>query len=180
MNLPTCFELVRGFAPGFDLGQVQAHELEQKTIKLFGKERPTPRLTKWYGERAYTYSGIENAPEPMPAWLEALRAGAEKASGARFNSALVNYYRDGKDSVAWHADDEPELGSEPTIASLSFGASRTFAVKPRAGGESVRLSLADGDLLIMRGESQSDYLHAVPKTTREIGPRVNVTFRWVS
>jgi alkylated DNA repair dioxygenase AlkB len=188
MNLPKCFDLIPGFASGIEIGPILEQAWEQKTIKLFGQEHEVPRLTLWFGE-GYTYSGIKNVAAPMPAWLDELRSRAEKASGARFNSALLNYYRDGKDSVSWHADDEKELGTEPTIASLSIGASRAFAIKERAerlgeietGKERARwsLQLNDGDLLIMRGESQRDYLHSIPKTSKEVGARVNITFRWI-
>lgn len=209
--LPACFDLFRAFAARIELAEiVAATAWEQKTIKLFGKERQIPRLTKWYGSAPYTYSGAVNAPEPMPSWLDSLRVEVERAIGggagraagsgagraagsragraigARFNSALLNYYRDGRDSVAWHADDEPELGDRPTIASLSFGAPRTFAIRAAAviraypSGGPWRLALGHGDLLVMRGESQRDYVHSVPKTAAPVGPRVNVTFRWVA
>jgi len=146
---------------------------------IFGKVYNAPRLTAWFGDGVYTYSGDRNEPAPMPDWINAARRDIEALTGARFNSVLLNYYRDGRDSVAWHADDEPELGTEPTIASWSLGARRTFAAKPRAGGDGWKVQLGCGDLLVMSGRSQLDYLHSVPKTTKAIGPRVNLTFRLV-
>lgn len=117
------------------------------------------------------------------AWDSVLRGyktALEDTAGARFNSCLANYYRDGQDSVSWHADDEPELGPTPVIASVSLGDTRRFQVKSRATGEIWNLDLAHGDLLVMRGESQRDYLHGVPKSRRPIGARLNLTFRWVN
>src|SRR5690606_11774813 len=97
----------------------------------------------------------------------------------RFNSALLNLYRDGSDGVAWHADDEIELGPQPQIASLSLGASRRFLLKPRRGGKSVELLLENGTLLFMLGDLQRSWLHSVPKTRQSVGPRINITFRYV-
>lgn len=177
-TLPECFRLIRRFAPGIELAPLLAQTWEQRSIRMFGQELKVPRLTCWFGEKGYTYSGIANAPEPMPEWLHGLRERIEAVSGARFNSALFNYYRDGRDSVSWHADDEKELGPGPTIASLSIGSSRVFAIRAH-GGPTERVSLEDGDLLIMSGDSQSGYQHAVPKTAAAVGPRVNITLRWI-
>jgi len=181
VNLPTCFELRHGFEIGATLDDVLAGSWDQPTIKLFGASVKIPRLTRWYGSKPYTYSGATNAPEPMPQWLAglAMRAAVAAGPGVFFNSALLNYYRDGRDSVAWHSDDERELGQQPTIASLTLGAGRTFAIRRKVSGQSWRVELADGDLLIMRGEAQSDYQHAVPKTAKPVGPRVNITLRRV-
>jgi alkylated DNA repair dioxygenase AlkB len=116
----------------------------------------------------------------MPVWLDSMRLAVEHHTGARYNSVLANYYRTGADSVAWHADDEPELGSEPTIASLSFGSSRRFAIKSRADNSVMACFLDHGDLLVMSGRSQADYLHSITKTARSVSPRLNLTFRWTS
>jgi alkylated DNA repair dioxygenase AlkB len=186
MTLPAGFALTPGWMQGLDIDAiVRDTAWRQPMIKLFGKAIPAPRLTAWFGDGAYSYSGDDNPPAPMPEWLEGLRARAEAHAGARFNSVLLNLYRDGRDSVGYHADDEPELGAEPTIASLSIGADRVFAVRsarsPQAGGLWTRV-LSDGDLLVMSGRSQLDYKHALPKAPpkRECGPRVNATFRWVA
>lgn len=174
--------------PGFELYRCWAHGIgtpgfviwEQPTMKMYGREIKVPRMTAWYGTKAYKYSGIINAPAPMPEWLELLRMNVQhRTTDTVYNSALLNLYRDGSDSVSWHADDEPELGKNPTIASLSFGATRRFAVKHRTTGARWDMDLRDGDLLIMRGRSQLDYVHSVPKTTKAVGPRVNITFRYI-
>lgn len=154
---------------------------EQRTIKIFGRMSDVPRLTCWMGEAAYKYSGIAHKPAPMPPSIQVLRGLVEISSGStvRYNSVLANMYRDGAHSVAWHSDDEPELGGEPTIASLSLGASRRFSIKRVADGQRWDLVLNHGDLLVMSGRSQADYVHAVPKTTAKVGPRINLTFRTV-
>jgi hypothetical protein len=130
--LPSCFQYVHGYRPWENLSEILTLTWDQPTIRIFGKETKIPRLTRWFGEAAYTYSGAVNAPAPMPAWLDGLRREIERDTGARFNSALLNYYRDGRDSVAWHADDETELGDRPVIASLSIGATRGFSIKRRS------------------------------------------------
>lgn len=158
---------------------------EQPTIRLYGRDCQVPRLTCWYGATSYVYSGRENAPQTMPVWLEALRTSVERECATlgllpcAFNSVLLNYYRDGRDSVAYHADDEPELGAHPVIASLSIGAERKFSIKHRASGSRTDVVLGHGDLLLMYGRSQLDYVHAVPKTRQPVQPRVNLTFRWI-
>lgn len=162
--------------------------LEQTKIRVFGKEYPAPRLTAWMGSTPYVYSGILHEPAAMPSWLQELSKEVAEICNldSGFNSVLANLYRDGKDSVAFHADDEPELGECPVIASVSFGSTRTFAVRAKKPHEQKyahpcstkwRVPLEHGDLLVMRGNSQRDYLHAVPKTTRPVGQRLNLTFR---
>ncbi|MFD2719371.1 alpha-ketoglutarate-dependent dioxygenase AlkB family protein [Hymenobacter monticola] len=157
---------------------------EQRSIRLFGQEFPQPRLTAWYGdaEARYTYSNLAWEPRPWTPALQALRQRVEAATNARFNSVLLNLYRDGRDSMGWHADDEPELGPTPVIASLSLGALRRFRLRPRAGlvHPPVSLDLPTGSLLLMRGPTQQHWQHALPKTTRPLGPRLNLTFRWVA
>ena len=156
---------------------------EQRSIRLFGQEIPQPRLTAWYGDPAarYTYSGLAWEPRPWTKTLLTLRQRVEAAASARFNSVLLNLYRDGRDSMGWHADDEPELGSTPAIASLSLGAARRFRLRPRAGlaHPPLGLDLPGGSLLLMRGATQQHWQHALPKTSRPTGPRLNLTFRWV-
>ncbi len=150
---------------------------EQQEITLFGRTVPTPRLTAWMGDHPYSYSGVVNEPRPWPAALELLRDRLSEALGLDFNSCLANLYRDGSDSMGFHSDDEPELGSEPTIASISLGARRQFVLRHRVTRQRWTWDLGAGDLLVMRDESQRDYAHAVPKTARRIGPRMNLTFR---
>ena len=152
---------------------------EQHAITLFGRTVPTPRLTAWMGDVAYTYSGVVNPPAPWPGELAELRHRLSTELGVDFNSCLANLYRDGSDSMGFHSDDEPELGPEPTIASVSLGDRRRFVLRHRTTRERWTWDLGAGDLLVMRDESQRDYAHAVPKTTRPVGPRMNLTFRVV-
>jgi alkylated DNA repair dioxygenase AlkB len=150
---------------------------EQPEITLFGRTVPTPRLTAWMGDAAYAYSGVVNQPKPWPAALAALRERLGTELGVDVNSCLANLYRDGSDSMGFHSDDEPALGPEPTIASVSLGDRRRFVLRHRATRERWTWDLGGGDLLVMRDESQRDYAHAVPKTARPVGPRMNLTFR---
>ena len=149
---------------------------------MFGRIVPAPRLEAWYGdpEAAYSYSGLAHDPMPWTADLQAIRMAAERASGARFNSVLANLYRDGSDSNGWHADDEPELGETPAIASLSLGATRRFLFRHRASGERVEIQLEAGTLLIMRGAVQQCWQHSVPKQRTVQAARINLTFRSVA
>jgi alkylated DNA repair dioxygenase AlkB len=152
----------------------------QETIRIAGRDIPLPRLTCWSGDpgRDYTYSGIHHAPSPWTPALARLKARVEAAVGAPFNAALANRYRDGRDSVSWHADDEPALGRAPTIASVSLGATRRFVFKPKSGGPARHaVDLAAGSLLVMAGETQSRWLHQAPKTRRPVAERINITFR---
>lgn len=180
-GLPPGFHLYRGWFTlcGFDAIR-EAITWQQQTIRAYGREVAQPRLTSWMGDAPYTYSGRRHDPAPLPGPVEYVRRQVQETTGETFNSVLANLYRDGSDSVAWHADDEPELGASPTIASLSLGATRAFHVKLRAGGAPWKLDLAHGDLLVMMGASQRDYLHSVPKRANA-GARINLTFRqiWV-
>ncbi len=140
-----------------------------------------PRLTAWYADPGvrYGYSGQALEPAAWPASLDTLRRELRARLGCDFNAVLCNAYRDGQDAMGWHADDEPELGPEPVIASLSLGATRRFRIRPRRGGESVGLELESGSLLLMDGRSQADYCHALVRTRRPVRPRINLTFRQV-
>jgi alkylated DNA repair dioxygenase AlkB len=153
----------------------------QDNIVLWGKSIPQPRLTAWYGDpgRGYTYSGLTLEPLPWTDDLQRLRRMAEQASGATFNSVLLNYYRDHNDSVGFHSDDEPELGATPTIGSISLGETRalTFRPKKRKDWQPARIALESGSLLVMKGDTQRNWRHAVAKESRPCGPRVNLTFR---
>lgn len=153
-------------------------------LRLFGREMDAPRLSCWIGDphAMYRYSGALFEPEP---WLDALRPVRDAVSGAAgvaFNSVLANLYRGGQDAMGWHSDDEPELGPRPVIASLSLGATRRFVLKarmPDLSGNFTRhvLELPHGSLLIMRGDAQSRFRHALPRTAKTVGPRINLTFR---
>jgi alkylated DNA repair dioxygenase AlkB len=151
-----------------------------ETVTLWGKTYAQPRLTAWYGDagRAYSYSGITLQPEPWTALLQALKADVERAVADKFNSVLLNYYRNERDSVGYHSDDEAELGPTPTIASLSFGDTRTFVLKPKdKQHKPMRVALEDATLLLMKGATQQNWRHGIEKETRPCGPRVNLTFR---
>nr|WP_206077672.1 alpha-ketoglutarate-dependent dioxygenase AlkB [Pontibacter sp. SGAir0037] len=152
---------------------------KQENIKLFGKEQPMPRLTAWYGDKGYTYSGLQNAPQPWLPVLLQLKERVEQVSGAQYNSVLLNLYRTGQDSMGWHADDEKELGQEPDIASVSFGIPRKFGFRHRFRKElkNVYLVLEHGSLLLMKGATQHYWQHALPKTGKAVGIRINLTFR---
>ncbi|MGF6999077.1 alkylated DNA repair dioxygenase AlkB [Paraburkholderia sp. GAS32] len=143
---------------------------------------PLPRLTAWQGEpdAVYVYSGIRNVPQPWTATVAELRAAAEASCHARFNSVLINRYRSGTDSMGWHADREPELGTQPVIASISLGVARTFDLRHNKTGVVQSFSLKGGSLLVMKGNTQADWRHRVPKEPRVAGERINLTFRWVT
>ncbi|HEY9030628.1 MAG TPA: alpha-ketoglutarate-dependent dioxygenase AlkB [Kangiella sp.] len=159
---------------------VELVDWQKETIRIAGVERLVPRLTAWYGDKgtSYTYSGVMHHPVSWSQRLLALKSQVEQACGAEFNSALFNLYRDGKDSVAWHSDDEPELGERPIIASLSLGAPRSFQLKHKRHKHlRHKLTLTSGSLLVMRGDTQQCWLHQVPKEPAITEPRINITFR---
>lgn len=153
----------------------------QDYIKVFGKSVPLPRLTAWYGEpgKSYTYSGIEMHPQPWTSTLLAIKSKIEDLAGVRFNSVLLNQYRTGQDGVAWHSDDEPELGQNPVIGSVSFGGTRRFVFKHKYQKElnKVPVDLTHGSFLLMKGTTQHFWQHQVPKTSRAGQSRINLTFR---
>ena len=152
-----------------------------ENIFVWGRTYPQPRLIAWYGDagKNYTYSGINLSPLP---WTEALldiKSRVEAATRTDFNSVLLNYYRDHRDSMGLHSDDEPELGAQPILASLSLGEERTFILRHKREKtlKPVRLKLASGSLLLMKGETQRHWKHGIDKETRPCGPRINLTFR---
>ncbi len=152
----------------------------QEHITLFGKRHPQPRLSAWYGdpEASYRYSGLDNTPGAWTDDLQYLRQRVQQTSGYRFNSVLLNYYRDGNDAMGQHSDDEPELGTEPVIASLSLGATRRMRFTHRQRRfEPLALDLEHGSLLLMAGATQRNWKHGISRTKRHCGPRVNLTFR---
>ncbi|ODS24086.1 hypothetical protein AB835_05555 [Candidatus Endobugula sertula] len=161
---------------------------EQSEIMLYGKMMKIPRLSAWYGDAdsSYAYLGTEFKPLSWLPLLLDIKQAVERVlfqhlKGTLFNSALINCYRDGQDSVAWHSDDEPELGKNPAIASLSFGAEREFQLKHRYNKQYGihRLILGDGDLLFMYGAMQHHWYHQIPKSKKDVGERINITFRHV-
>jgi len=153
---------------------------ETHRIRLFGREVDSPRLSCWIGDpgASYVYSRTRFDPHPWPRVLADLRVRLERESGVPFNSVLVNRYRDGRDAMGWHSDDEPELGAQPVIASGSLGATGRFVLKHRRDpGHRLALDLGHGSLLLMRGDTQSNYRHALPRTAKPVGERINLTFR---
>jgi alkylated DNA repair dioxygenase AlkB len=155
---------------------------KQERIRFYGKEMDIPRLTAWYGDpnATYVYSGKKNIPTPWTATLAALKKQVELRAGASFNSVLLNLYRNERDSVAWHSDDEPELGAAPVIASVSLGEERLFQFKSKAKPDRRHsLKLPHGSLLVMSGPTQVNWVHQVPKSKRPMRHRINLTFRWV-
>lgn len=149
----------------------------QESVVLYGKRHLQPRLSAWFGSAAYAYSGLQLAPAPFTPLLDAVRASVEQACGQSFNSVLLNYYRDGRDSMGMHCDDEAELGRNPVIASLSLGAERTFIMRHKYNKQTVRLNLTNGGLLLMAGPTQHYWMHGINKTTKPLGARINLTFR---
>jgi alkylated DNA repair dioxygenase AlkB len=177
---PPCVDYYPGWVADADqLFATLRNEIawEQHVVTLYGRTTPTPRLTAWMGDGAYRYSGIVNEPGPWPHAVVDLQERLCHELAVDVNSCLANLYRDGTDSMGYHSDDEPELGPRPTIASVSLGDRRRFVLRHRSTGERWSYDLGGGDLLVMRDESQSDYAHAVPKTSRPIGSRINLTFR---
>ena len=156
---------------------------EQHAIRLFGRMVNQPRLTAFYGEQgvSYQYSSLKLSAIEWSGPLLKLACQVSDVTGESFNSVLCNFYRDGQDSMGWHADDEPELGDNPVIASVSLGASRRFDLKPKSDATDQKHSiwLESGSCLLMGGDLQHHWLHQIPKTKRIHEPRINLTFRWI-
>jgi alkylated DNA repair dioxygenase AlkB len=155
---------------------------QQESLQIYGKRHLVPRLSALYGAGnvQYTYSGIAHTALPWTSALLEIKNDLEQATQAKFNSVLANLYRNGRDSNGWHADDEPELGSQPIIASVSLGATRDFQFKHRQLAQhSYTQELSSGSLLVMGGAMQAHWLHQLPKRLRVQGPRINLTFRYI-
>ncbi|CAH0536313.1 alpha-ketoglutarate-dependent dioxygenase AlkB family protein [Vibrio marisflavi] len=152
---------------------------EQKSINIFGKQRIQPRLHAWHGDASYSYSGLTLSPHPWTETLLTLKSICEASSGQAFNSVLINLYRNGDDSMGWHSDNEPELGKDPTIASISLGETRTFHLKHIHSKEKIKMELNNGSLLVMAGSTQHYWQHSLPKTRQTKQERINLTFRYV-
>ena len=153
---------------------------ERHRIRIYGREVDSPRLSSWVGDpdAVYTYSKTRFTPHPWTPALAALRDAVSAWCDAPFNSVLCNLYRSGADSMGWHSDAEPELGPEPVIASLSFGAVRRFRLRHKLdAAATLELPLAPGSLLVMSGATQRNYRHDLPKAMRVASPRINLTFR---
>ena len=151
-------------------------------IRVFGRGVDSPRLSAWIGDAdaVYRYSGSDFEPYPWIPALIGLRQRLQDELDTPFNSVLANLYRDGRDAMGWHSDDEPELGPQPVIASVSLGGVRRFLLKHR-NEPSIRsaIALPHGSLLVMAGDTQRHYRHALPRTAKPVAPRINLTFRWI-
>lgn len=159
---------------------IETLDWEAKAIKIFGKEVMQPRLMAWYGEpdAVYTYSGTTFCAKPFTPALLQIKHDIEVFSNGSFNSVLANLYRNGQDSMGWHSDDEPELGLNPFIASVSFGEERVFKLRHRKDkGLKLDLPLPHGSLLVMGGTMQHYWQHSLPKSAKLLKPRINLTFR---
>ena len=152
---------------------------KSESITLWGKQFLQPRLTAWSGDAAYTYSGLTMSPAPLTPLLAEIRDCCQRLTGHRFNSVLLNYYRNERDSMGMHSDDEHELGPQPAIASVSFGATRTFILRHKRSKQTVKLGLTSGSMLLMAGKTQANWSHGINKSSRPTGPRINLTFRFI-
>ena len=152
-------------------------------ITMYGKTHPLPRLTAWYGEKGlvYKYSGIKMVAVEWTPILLKLKTQLENTLNTKFNSVLINYYRDGNDHMSYHSDNEKELGPDPVIASLSFGETRSFQLKHKfdQSKKTFVLPITNGSLLVMKDKLQFFWVHKIAKTTKVIGPRLNLTFRYI-
>ncbi|MBW4580529.1 MAG: alpha-ketoglutarate-dependent dioxygenase AlkB [Tildeniella nuda ZEHNDER 1965/U140] len=158
----------------------QTIDWRQDWITVYGRSLPQPRLTAWVGDpgKAYTYSGITMQPSGWTDTLLDLKASVDVIAGVTFNSVLLNLYRDGNDSMGWHSDDEPELGQNPVIGSLSLGGTRQFMLRHKhQKALKAKLALVSGSFLLMQGTTQHYWQHQVSKTKRAVAPRLNLTFR---
>ena len=153
----------------------------QDFIYMMGKKIPIPRLQNWYCETgaSYTYSRINLLALEFPSWMEDLRRRVELSTSETFNAILVNYYRDGKDSNDWHSDDEKELGAYPVIASISIGAERVFHLRHKVTKQKIKMNLPHGSLLLMGAGIQEYWQHKLSKTSLQVGPRINLTLRYM-
>jgi len=159
---------------------VQEIPWQQDEIRVYGKIHPQPRLTALFGNegKPYSYSNITMQPHPWNLLLQKIKMKIENIAAVNFTTVLLNQYRDGKDSNGWHTDNEKELGINPVIASLSFGAERTFQLKHNLDKDLKKsIILEHGSLLLMKGTTQHFWKHQIPKTAKPIGPRINATFR---
>ncbi|WP_448548347.1 alpha-ketoglutarate-dependent dioxygenase AlkB family protein [Thalassotalea fusca] len=171
------------FEESYQLADVLEREIHwhQDYIAMYGKQIAVPRLQAWFGDnqQTYSYSGIQLKPNSFTTTLAVLNERVSQHCGVTFNSVLANYYRDENDSVSWHSDDESELGKNPVIASLSLGQTRIFKLKHKVTGEKYEIPLQSGDLLVMSGEMQHFWQHAILKETTKLQARINLTFRQI-
>ena len=193
IDLPGCFcWLYEGFFNELDSYRLHKTifletDWRQESVSMYGKRVNIPRLTAWHGDpgASYAYSGIKSEPAPWTKSLLEIKYTIEELCCGplvfheTFNSCLLNFYRDGRDSVSWHSDDEPELGPDPVICSVSFGADRVFQFRHKTTGQRVDCTLTNGSVLVMGMGTQVDWQHQIPKTKKPIGTRLNLTFRHI-
>lgn len=155
----------------------------QPEVGMFGRRFRSPRLAAWYGDpgAVYRYSGMVNRPLPWLEELAELKTCLEDRFDTRLNSVLLNLYRNGNDAMGWHSDDEPELGLEPCIVSVSLGGTRRFRLRHRfdPAVKPVFIDLSHGSVMVMGGSTQNNWKHALPRTRRPVEPRINLTYRYV-
>lgn len=185
-----CLRFWPGFLPAAEATRLQqtlatSLDWQRDRVRLFGREHLIPRRHQWYGDSdaSYSWSGLQMQPLPWTAELRDVRDRVAAVTATSYNSVLANLYRDGRDSMGWHADDESELGRDPVIASLSLGAERDLLFRRSDRGSrdarSRKLALTHGSLLLMTGSTQHNWQHALPKRTRVSEPRINLTFRLI-
>ena len=176
-----CFQLIEDFLPDYDVileTLLEEIKWEEREIKIFGKTYNQPRLIAWQGELPYKYSGGTWSAKSFSKTVRLLKNVVELETETTYNGVLLNLYRNGKDSMGWHSDNEKELGENPKVASLSLGAERSFRIRPKSGkGDSFSIALPNNSLLIMNPGFQKLYEHSLPKTTKSKGIRINLTFR---
>lgn len=173
------------YNPGFFKESIATKLLEALKTAVNWKQEstsfgnPFPRLTAYYADEGikYAYSGAVHESLPWPKVLKQVKDKIEEFTGEPFNSLLLNFYRDGKDSIGWHGDNEKELGENPMVPSISLGASRTFQIRHNETKEKQNFVLEHGSLIVMGGTMQHHWQHSVPKTTKPVGERINLTFR---
>ena len=154
---------------------------EDPILRVVGRAIPMPRRVAFYGPHRYAYSGLLHEPRPLTPTLDEVRRRIEQAARHPFNTLLMNLYRSGADSVSWHSDDDYPHGGNPAVASLSLGATRRFRIAGKRDRDARHaVDLTSGGLLVMEGRSQEEYRHALPKTASPVGPRINLTFRYMA
>ena len=181
--LPAVFRWLPGWIEPGEAGRLFEALLveipwEDHAVTIAGRKVPVPRRVAYYGPFPYAYSGIVHPARVLPPVIAALRARIEDVTARPFNTVLMNLYRTGSDSVSWHSDDDYPHGGHPAVASLSLGDTRRFRIAhKRRAGERYAIDLTAGGLLLMDGSSQLDYRHALPKSAKAVGARINLTFR---
>lgn len=183
LDVTSRLHYTEGFVDNANANRLYEHCMQhcdwvQSEIQVYGKRIAIPRLNAWIGDSDYAYSGTSFAATAWTSELFAIKTEIERASQLQLNSVLANLYRDGNDSMGWHSDDEKSLGTNPQIASLSLGQERRFVLRDKkTKKEKVEVTLEHGSLLLMLGDVQTRWQHALPKSKKVREPRINLTFR---